>query len=420
MKRILDVYLLDKKVGLLSQEDDGKLTFTYAPDYLAQQDVAAISVSMPLREEPYRGLIAQAYFSGLLPDMGARKRLASALGTSADNTFAILKGIGGDCAGALSLLPKGQPLDRPEKQTMEPLSDERLKKVLGRLRTEPLLCHEEGVRLSLAGAQDKFAVCFVDGKIALAKGGRPTTHILKLFIEGLNGSVENEIFCMKLAAKIGLRAPKVVMDSVGKTSFILVERYDRIMDEAGRTTRVHQEDFCQALSIPPEWKYEEDGGPGIAQCQKLIRTRTRRSAADLLAFQRMVIFHYLVGNADAHAKNHALLYSDAVPDLSPSYDVVCTAVYPSIAKKLAMQIGGRDIPDTIQLKHWFSLVSDTRGAQSLLQKQLQELAGTVLTNANSLVDELTGEGIAHPILKKICLVIEKRAGHILRICEKVI
>ena len=157
----------------------------------------------------------------------------------------------------------------------------------------------------------------------MVKDGRPTTHILKRFIVGLDGTVENEIFCMRLTTKIGFATPKVSKSSAGETDFILAERYDRIKDEAGPITRLHQEDLCQAHSIPPELKYEDEGGPpGIAQCQELIQSRTRRLAADRLAFLRMVIFHYLVGNADAHAKNHTLLYSDKVPvpDLAPLYD----------------------------------------------------------------------------------------------------
>ena len=362
MTRTLDVYLHEKKAGLLMQEDDGRLKFAYAPDYLTQQDAPAISVSMPLGEEPYPDRIARAYFSGLLPDEHARQRLASALGISEGNAFGLLAIIGGECAGALSLLPEGKPLHELEEQPLEALSEKRLVEILDLLRAKPLLGGEEGIRLSLAGAQDKLAVCLVDREIALAKGGQPTTHILKPFIEGLDGTVENEVFCMKLAAKMGFAAPSVTKASAGETDFILVERYDRIKDEAGSITRLHQEDFCQALSVPPELKYEEEGGPSIAQCQDLIQQQTQRPAADRLAFQRVVIFHYLVGNADAHAKNYALLYSDKVPDLAPLYDVVCTAAYPRLARKLAMKIGGRDIADTIQLAHWESIVPGTRGA----------------------------------------------------------
>lgn len=161
----------------------------------------------------------------------------------------------------------------------------------------------------------------------MIKDGQPTTHILKPFITGLDGSVENELFCMTLAGRLGLAVPEVERRQVGETDFLLVRRYDRIEGDAGSIARLHQEDFCQALSVPPELKYEDEGGPGIAQSQALLDAHARRPAADRLAFQRMVIFNYLVGNADAHAKNFALLYTHRAPDLAPIYDVVCTAAW---------------------------------------------------------------------------------------------
>lgn len=417
MTRALDVYIHDQKAGHLIQDENGGLSFTYADAYLTLTDVPAISVAMPLRNAPYPDKIAKPYFSGLLPDERARQRLASALGISEGNAFGLLEIIGGECAGALSLLPEGEMPPEQNQHTLEPLTEKKLAQILDLLRAKPLLGGEKGVRLSLAGAQDKLAVCLVDGSIALAKDGQPTTHILKPFIEGLDGTVENEVFCMKLAAKIGLAAPPVTKAHAGETDFILVERYDRIEEETGAISRLHQEDFCQALSVPPELKYEDEGGPGISQAQALIQKHTRRPAADSLAFQRRVIFNYLVGNADAHAKNYALLYTDSVPDLAPLYDVVCTAAYPRLAKKMAMKIGGRNVADTIQLAHWQSIVHDTRGAQRLLAKELQELAVTVRSQADDLLVELENDGIVHPILKRVRAIVETRATNILRILE---
>ena len=144
--------------------------------------------------------------------------------------------------------------------------------------------------MSLAGAQDKLVVCLVDGQIALAEDGRPTTHILKLFIEGLDGSVENELFCMQLAKRIGLDVSETSKGSTGATDYLLVKRYDRILRDNGTILRIHQEDFCQALSVPPELKYEEEGGPSIARSQQLIHERTMRPAAERRSFLRMLIF----------------------------------------------------------------------------------------------------------------------------------
>jgi serine/threonine-protein kinase HipA len=131
----------------------------------------------------------------------------------------------------------------------------------------------------------------------------------------------------------------------------------------------------------------------------------------------MLVFHYLVGNADAHGKNYALLYRGGSPDLAPLYDVVCTAAYPRLSKNLAMAIGGRSVPDTIQLPHWLTLVPETRGAQRLLVKDMAELAGRIRGEADGLLAALADEGIDHEVLKVLRRVIETRASQVLRITE---
>lgn len=417
MSRALDVYLRGDKVGLLEQDETGRLSFAYDPEYLAQNKVA-ISVSMPLREEAFPDAVARPFFSGLLPDERARQRLASALGVSRENAFGLLEIIGGECAGALSLVPQGQPLPGFDPGEAEPLDKAQLIKILDLLRERPLLGGEEGVRLSLAGAQDKLAVCLHEGQILLPKDGRPTTHILKPFIEGLDGTVENELFCMMLAGRMGLAAPPVSKASAGETDFILVERYDRHVEKDGSIHKLHQEDFCQALSVPPEMKYEEEGGPGVTSSQALIQKFTRRPAADRLTFQRMLIFHYLVGNADAHAKNYALLYREGAPDLAPLYDVVCTAAYPRLAKKMAMQIGGRALPDTILLEHWLSLVPATKASQRLLVRELISMAQDIEEKAQALLEELEEKDAYHPVLQTVRRIISTRVKLVLSAAEK--
>ena len=418
MAHQLDVWFGAKKAGALAQEEAGALSFAYDPDYLTGQDPRAISFSVPLQEAPYTDRVVRPFFSGLLPDEGARQRLAGALGISAGNAFGLLEVIGGECAGALSLYPAGEAPPSSDEDGIAILSQRRLEEILGKLRERPLLGGEEGVRLSLAGAQDKIAVCVEGDAIGLAKGGRPTTHILKPFIQELDGTVENELFCLRLASRLKLPVPAVEMRYGGTIPFLLVERYDRAASKDGTVTRLHQEDFCQALSVPPELKYEEEAGPGTERSLDLIDRATARPAADRLAFIRALIFQYLVGNADAHGKNYALLYRGKVPDLAPLYDVVCTAAYPQLAKKQAMAIGGRAVPDTIQLKHWLTLVPETRGAQRLLIKDMEDLAERVGSEADKLLVEFEDSGIRHDILQTVRSVIETRAVHILRIVKQ--
>lgn len=219
---------------------------------------------------------------------------------------------------------------------------------------------------------------------------------------------------------MGLSAPAVEKASVAKADFILVERYDRIRDSRDVIHKLHQEDFCQALRIPPELKYEEEGGPGIAHCQTIIQQHTGRPAAGRLTFLNRVIYNYLAGNADAHGKNYSLLYKTPTPDLAPVYDVVCTAAYPRLAKNLAMKIGGRAIPDTIQWEHWRSLVPDTKVAHRLLANTLAEMAESIEREADSLLAEMTHENIYHPVLKTVRKTIAARASLIRRILESAV
>ncbi|MGQ7846079.1 type II toxin-antitoxin system HipA family toxin [Granulosicoccus sp. 3-233] len=415
MKRKLDVYLHATKAGLLEQGETAELTFSYDRAYLDSESARAISVSMPLNSQPFPNAVAKPYFSGLLPDESARTRLAAALGISDTNAFGMLEIIGGDCAGALALFPHGSDPLMLDSQD-EILDQQQLGELLRELRGDPLLGSRKDVRLSLAGAQDKIAVKVSDGRIALVKNGEPTTHILKPGIQGLEGTSQNEVFCMTLAARMGLPVPDVAFGRTDDTQYILIERFDRLRLDDRSVQRLHQEDFCQALSIPPELKYEDEGGPGIEKSLALIQRVVDRPAADRLSFLRMLVFHYLVGNADAHAKNYALLHASNTdaPVLAPLYDVVCTAVYPQLTKKSAMRIGGRNLPDTIQRTHWLSLVPDTRGAQRLLLKELKTLASEIVPTMEQLLSEADDLGIAHPVLQTIGQVIGKRSQFILR------
>jgi serine/threonine-protein kinase HipA len=419
MTHLLDVYFRETKAGTLGQQENGTLSYAYDAAYRNAADARAISFSMPLREAVFEDGVVRPFFSGLLPDEGARQKLAGALGVSAGNAFGLLKIIGGECAGALSLYPAGKTPPPSDDDGAEILTEKRLGEILAKLRERPLLGGEQGVRLSLAGAQDKLAVCVEGDRIGLAKGGRPTTHILKPAIQVLDGSVENELFCLRLAARLKLPVPSAELRRNGKVPFLLIERYDRVKEKSGHITRLHQEDFCQALSVPPELKYEEEGGPGIERCLDLINRATARPAADRLGFIRMLIFHYLVGNADAHGKNYALLYRKTTPDLAPLYDAVCTAAYPRLARTLAMKIGGRNIPDTIQWAQWKTIVPDARAAQRLLAKDMADLAGAIRGEADSLIAELKETGIHHAILKTVRSIVETRATHLLRIAENV-
>src|SRR4051812_32568498 len=193
MDRALDVYLHKDLVGHLVQDDDGDLSFAYQEIWLNQSGAVPLSQSLPLRKERFRRKECRGYFGGILPEESKREIIARNLGISARNDYAMLERIGGECAGAVTFNPDRDYCYRT-------LKAEELAAILKELPRRPLLAGDEGIRLSLAGAQDKVAVRLEDGEVCLPLGGAPSTHILKPAVEQFEGVVFNEALCMKLAA----------------------------------------------------------------------------------------------------------------------------------------------------------------------------------------------------------------------------
>lgn len=408
--KILDVYLHGIFAGELCQETSGKLSFTYSQDYLASQS-PALSLSLPLQEMPFPEQPTRAFFSGLLPDSFARYRLARYLGISEHNPFAMLKAIGVECAGAISVHPRETDIST-DADRIEIIDDHKLFEILDLLKRHPLLTGQDGIRLSLAGAQDKLAVGLQEGKIALMKGSLPTSHLLKPLIEGVHDSVQNEFFCMRLAKHVGIEVPDVEIRYTEKTPYYLVERYDRSRDNDGKMVRIHQEDFCQALGIYPENKYENEGGPTFAQCQNVLKNYSAEPGSDQMKMLKRMIFNYLIANSDAHAKNFSLLYHHNKPILAPAYDLLCTEIYPGVTGKMAMKIGGRYKPYEVCLRHWHRIVPDTAVARSNIEKQLKQMAEECIEKSQQLKETLIKDGFSSDIYEGICEVIQKRATHI--------
>jgi serine/threonine-protein kinase HipA len=235
----------------------------------------------------------------------------------------MLEQIGGECAGAVTFIPEGQ--QPPESAYhYRKLDAKELAGILRDLPKRPLLAGEKGIRLSLAGAQDKVAVRIEGEEVSLPLGGAPSTHILKPAVERFAGVVSNEALCMTLAAHINLPAAKVETRRVEDVEYLLVERYDRkhvTVDGAPTVERLHQEDFCQAQNIVSEMKYQKEGGPSFKQCLALLRNVSTAPVLDLANLLDAAIFNYLVGNNDPHGKNFSLVYQDKQIRLAPLYDV---------------------------------------------------------------------------------------------------
>ena len=408
MNRILEVWLLGQSVGQLIQAD-GRLSFSYSPRWLQSPSAQPLSRSLPLRPESFDDKATRPFFAGLLPEGDKRKLVAMALQVSPQNDYALLNGIGGECAGAVTLLEPGQqPTGLPSEQYVRWLDDGELIAILDELPRRPMLAGKDGLRLSLAGAQDKLPVVFVNGHIGLPKQNTPSSHILKPAISAVEGSVYNEGFCMALAMRLKLSVASTSIRRVADRVYLLVERYDRLRQPDGSLQRLHQEDFCQALGVAPEYKYQNEGGPDLTQCFDLIRKATRPCAPQVLRLLDYVIFNALIGNHDAHAKNFSLIYTRRGTVLAPLYDTLSTAVYANLTDKMAMKIGSKYKFTEVQKQHWEQFAQAAGLSPVQVKKRILTLASLLPSEAVSLRHELTTQDLNHDILSEIVGIIERR------------
>ena len=406
----LEVWLFADRVGTLALVD-GRLSFCYASDWLAQSDSVALSVSLPLQAEPFDDLKTRPFFAGLLPEGQMRRLIAQQLQVSSQNDFALLDHIGGECAGAVTFIEPGHALPVPTRNDgVQWLSDDEVVAILDELPRRPMLAGKDGLRLSLAGAQDKLPVVFDGARIGLPLNGTPSSHILKPAIHAVEDSVINEGFCMALAEAMQLKPAKSKVHQVLDRSFLLVERYDRHIDAQGYRQRLHQEDFCQALGVVPEMKYQNEGGPDLAQCFDLVRSATRPSAPQVLRLLDYVIFNALIGNHDAHAKNFSLLYSGKHLVLAPFYDTLSTAVYPTLTPKMAMKIGNKYKFSEVQARHWERFAEGVGLTKAQAKRRILELAKLLPATARKLQPDPGHSFAGNAVVEQIKTLIEKRCA----------
>jgi serine/threonine-protein kinase HipA len=383
------------------------MSFAYLPE--AKR---AISLGMPLGQERFEHTHCEAFFGGLLPESEeTRKALAREFRISATNSFALLRAIGRDCAGAISLHELDEPVVAEEDlpRNLRVLDEEELAERIRALPTRPLFVDPgEGVRLSLAGAQRKAVLCIEDGQYSLPQHGTPSTHILKPAISGMESNVLNEYFCLRLARRLNLPTVEATLGQAREQKYLLVKRYDRRARTAGIWQRIHQEDFCQALGIVSSRKYQNEGGPSLLDCFRLLE-KSSQPAADRLNFARYLVFNYLLGNGDAHGKNYSLLHGDNTIRLAPLYDIVCTAVYPDLDQRMAMKIGRHYEPDRVQAYHWEELCKQNKLSYPQMKRYILTLCQRLPEVARLEFDALNRQGLDTGIAARIVEFISRRA-----------
>ncbi|MGN6110104.1 MAG: type II toxin-antitoxin system HipA family toxin [Kofleriaceae bacterium] len=346
-------------VGTLRRDVEGRFCLAYAPAWIDRPGAFPISLSLPLLRSEYVGGLAHSFFANLLPEGAARQAVCRRLGLSETNDFGLLRAIGGECAGALSITERR--VDPIEDAHYELLDDHRIQQLISDRDIVPLLIGGASTRLSLAGAQDKLPVTVLDGKLHLPLHASVSTHILKLPNPRYSHLPANEAFVMGLARRVELDAVDAKLWTRTDPPSLLVERYDRLRSEdSWPATRLHQEDLCQALGLPPEQKYEQEGGPSLANAIEVIRTHVRRPLADVARLLEWQAFNVVVGNADGHGKNLSILYEGTgTLRLAPFYDLLSTRQYSSLDRLLAMSVGGQRDMDHLQRRDWHALATSS-------------------------------------------------------------
>ena len=391
---VVKVFYEESVVGQVLVYDSGALGFAYDPSWLTADDSFPLSATLPLSHDEFTDGTIAPWLSNLLPEGGTLKFLERILGVSSSDSLAILEAMGGDLAGAVSVWKPGVS----EAYEHELLCDrylsgdegDALRGHLHELRRHPFLAGEPGVRISLAGAQEKAALSVVDSaghpkiglpefsdRLAIPKNGAPSTLIVKPAQEILPGIVENEAYCLTLAGLIGVPAAECAVISAGDRAALALVRYDRCVCDDGTVGRLHQEDFAQANGLFPLQKYEDGLTTGL-DLRRLLSTESRLHPAEGPKLIDQVIFNLLIANTDAHAKNYSMIHG-CEASMAPIYDVLCVPFWSEAQQIHAQRIAGEKMrPSDISRRHWDSIARDAELNAYRLRQRVAELVGRMV------------------------------------------
>ncbi len=420
---ILDVRIdgFDAPVGVLADIAGGAVAFAYDDYYLARGDAIALSLSLPLREAPFSDYATRAFFSNLLPENDQLQRVMEREGLDRDDIVGLLFHLGADCAGAVSCLPQGAP---PVKvpgllaTDYDFLNETEINDIAHRLAHQQPLPDEVRDPSPLAGGQRKIAlVATPDGRYALPKQklGAPTTHILKFPAIAYPREADLEAAAARLAAACGLDVaiPDVVaFDSV---KGVLIPRFDRTFGADGVISRIHQEDFAQALSLPARLKYQRRGSGARAFSLDAAANLLNKCAAPArarAAFLRATFFNLAIGNSDNHAKNHALLYKAAgAPEFAPLYDLLPIKIDNRYNDALAFDIGSAKRAEEISIDDFAVLFRSFNFTAAAATRFARNDIGPMLERLDQVVDEIA------PGMKNFADLIGAQSRHIADVLE---
>lgn len=433
MVEVLYAYMNGRFVGELRRESDGELSFVYDDAWLEATDVhRSLSLSLRLQTKEHRGGAVRNFFVNLLPDNpNVVAAIANRLELRSTDVFDVLRAIGADCVGALELLPDKRPHSSEDRQTYRSMTDSEIEELLGQLNVLPLgMSEHDDFRLSIAGAQQKTALTKLpDIGWVLPSGTMPTTHIFKTPIGSLlansihfDESCENEWLCLEIARAFGLSAANAEILTFGCRKAIVVARFDRAISrrQNNHLLRIPTEDFCQVMGLPPEKKYEADGGPGIKDIMDVLKW-SADADGDRRRFMAAQVLLWLLDSTDGHAKNYSVfLEAKDRFRLTPLYDILSAAPLAATGElssrrlKLAMGLIGKNRhyrTADIEPRHFLSTAAavDYPKAEMLaVLNYFARLTPEVVAKVRNKLPSGFPETTASPIFE----VLQKRAGKI--------
>lgn len=404
---ILDVRLenFDTPIGHLIREQNDACVFLYTDKYLERRDAIPISLSLPLQHDAFSDQSTRAFFDNLLPENNQLQDIMDREGVSRDDIVGLLKHLGGDCAGAISCIPQdAPPIKIPGNIVTDyiELSSEELTDIMRRLAEKLPLPEEVRDPSPVAGVQRKIALTEIaQDRFGFPKDKLrvPTTHILKVPARGREREVRLEAVAARLAREVvghAVASPAEFMR--GQEIGLLIKRYDRHLSAGGSITRIHQEDFCQALGLPARLKYERRGtAERYFSASKIneVLGQTNAPALNRLIFLRVTIFNLAIGNTDNHAKNHALIYDQGpTPRLAPLYDMLPIRLSDDYTHELSFKIGEAKTFDDLtplDLTNFIQIFGPK--TQTAVNRLVENEIGPMLLNLDQTADGLTALGL---------------------------
>lgn len=422
------VLINGRLAGRVFADRYGKPRFAYYSEWKNSRDAIPLSLSLPLVASDHAPETVAAVMWGFLPDNEhVLQRWASRFGVSPRNPLSLLAHCGEDCAGAAQFVRPDRlesALDG-ENDAVAWLDETSVAERLRHVRQDAGQTRRPGDvgQFSLPGAQPKIALHQSDGRWGIPQGRIPTTHILKPPTGAYDGYVENEHFCLSLARRLGLSACESAVLRFQDEITICVTRYDRYHETVdGHWGRIHQEDFCQALGMMPQLKYQNEGGPSPAQIGDVLQQYSSQPPVDRENFLFTLVFNWLIGGTDAHAKNYSLLISaHAHVRLAPLYDISSVLPYPQLDRrklKMAMKIGSHYRWHDISLRDWLKLGKELGFPEDHTRTILRLVGRNIADAAASEASAMKSAGIDHPVVDRLVDAISESADRCLGMLDQ--